>query len=117
MNEDRPAWARRMTNEREARNWSQADAVTGDASARAKDETLPDDASLLRQWKRWEAGEVMPGEFYQPIIARDLRHSHPRDVPGAAQARRRHRDRWRSAGWTPWSWSAGCSARTWTTPR
>ena len=25
---------------------------------------------LLRQWKRWEAGEIKPGEFYQPIIAR-----------------------------------------------
>ncbi len=30
---------------------------------------LPGDASLLRQWKRWEAGEVQPTEFYQPIIA------------------------------------------------
>ena len=30
---------------------------------------LPSDASLLRQWKRWEAGEVQPKEFYQPIIA------------------------------------------------
>ena len=27
MTEDRPAWARRMTNEREARHWSQAEAV------------------------------------------------------------------------------------------
>lgn len=29
-----------------------------------------DNASLLRQWKRWEAGETKPGDFYQPIIAR-----------------------------------------------
>jgi hypothetical protein len=29
---------------------------------------LPDDASMLRQWKRWESGEHIPGEFYQPII-------------------------------------------------
>ena len=27
MVDDRPAWARRMTNERMARGWSQADAV------------------------------------------------------------------------------------------
>jgi hypothetical protein len=30
---------------------------------------LPSEQSLLRQWKRWEAGEVQPKEFYQPIIA------------------------------------------------
>jgi hypothetical protein len=30
---------------------------------------LPEAPSLLRQWKRWESGEVMPGEFYQPVIA------------------------------------------------
>jgi len=26
-------------------------------------------SSLIRQYKRWEAGEVQPKEFYQPIIA------------------------------------------------
>ena len=31
---------------------------------------LPSNASLLRQWKRWEAGETTPSaDFYQPIIA------------------------------------------------
>ncbi|MGP4014236.1 XRE family transcriptional regulator, partial [Streptomyces sp. 4N124] len=24
---------------------------------------------MIRQWKRWEAGEVTPSDFYQPIIA------------------------------------------------
>ena len=68
MAEDRPAWARRMTNEREARGWSQADAVRAmRAHAPGK---LPDQPSLLRQWKRWESGEVTPSpDFYQPIIA------------------------------------------------
>ena len=56
MIEDRPAWARRMTNEREARRWSQADAVRA-MRAHAPGE-LPEDASLLRQWKRWESGEI-----------------------------------------------------------
>jgi len=59
-----------MTNERDARSWSQADAVR--AMRLHSPEQLPDDASLLRQWKRWESGNVMPGEFYQPIIAATL---------------------------------------------
>jgi len=48
--EDRPAWARRMTNEREARGWSQAEAVKVMRLHAPKQ--LPDEASLLRQWKR-----------------------------------------------------------------
>ncbi|MFF4821199.1 XRE family transcriptional regulator [Kitasatospora sp. NPDC001309] len=67
MSLDRPAWARRMTAEREARGWSQSDAI-GTLRAHAP-KKLPDNASLLRQWKRWESGEVMPSDFYQPIIA------------------------------------------------
>src|ERR1022692_5068528 len=59
-----------MTNERQARNWSQADAVRAmQVHAAGDDVHLPDVPSLLRQWKRWEAGEVMPGDFYQPVIA------------------------------------------------
>ena len=67
MSEDRPAWARRITRERETRNWSQADVIT--AMRMHAPKPLPDDADMLRQWKRWESGEVMPGKFYQPIIA------------------------------------------------
>ena len=67
MTEDRPPWARRIAKEREARSWSQADAVRAMRLHAGKE--LPGDASLLRQWKRWEAGEVMPKEFYQPILA------------------------------------------------
>ena len=67
MTDDRPSWARRMTREREARGWSQAEAIRAmRAHSRG---TLPEDASLLRQWKRWEAGEHAPSEFYQPLIA------------------------------------------------
>jgi hypothetical protein len=73
MTDDRPTWARRMTNEREARNWSQADAVRAMRAHATETEKLPvDNASLLRQWKRWESGEVTPSDFYQPIIARTL---------------------------------------------
>jgi hypothetical protein len=67
MVDDRPAWARRMMNERKARGWSQAEAVRS-MRAHAPGQ-LPSDTSLLREWKRWEAGEVEPKEFYQPIIA------------------------------------------------
>lgn len=67
MVDDRPAWARRMSNERKARSWSQADAVRAMRAHSASE--LPAQESLLRQWKRWESGEKQPGEFYQPIIA------------------------------------------------
>jgi len=30
---------------------------------------LPGDATLLRNWKRWEAGDVEPGNFYGPLLA------------------------------------------------
>ena len=52
MEEKQSAWARRMTNEREVRRWSQAETVRA-MRAHALGE-LPEDASLLRQWKRWE---------------------------------------------------------------
>ncbi|MFF7675688.1 XRE family transcriptional regulator [Actinacidiphila glaucinigra] len=67
MSDERPAWARRIAGEREARQWSQAEAV---AALRAHSpKPLPEGASMMRQWKRWESGEVMPSDFYQPIIA------------------------------------------------
>jgi tetratricopeptide (TPR) repeat protein len=67
MSDERPAWARRIAAEREARQWSQAEAV---ASLRAHSlKPLPAGPSMIRQWKRWESGEVTPSEFYQPIIA------------------------------------------------
>jgi hypothetical protein len=68
MSEDRPDWARRITRERETRQWSQAEVITA-MRMHARPKELPDDASMLRQWKRWESGEHVPGEFYQPLIA------------------------------------------------
>ncbi|MFI1966780.1 XRE family transcriptional regulator [Streptomyces pathocidini] len=66
MSDDRPAWARRITAERIARDWSQSDAVKA-LRAHAPSE-LPTHESMIRQWKRWESGG-MPSEFYRPIIA------------------------------------------------
>ncbi|MDH6498594.1 XRE family transcriptional regulator [Streptomyces sp. SAI-149] len=67
MSDERPTWARRIAAEREARQWTQAEAV---AALRAHSpKPLPEGPSMIRQWKRWESGEVTPSEFYQPIIA------------------------------------------------
>jgi hypothetical protein len=64
---ERAGWARRMRAEREARQWSQADAVRALRAHSAR--PLPDDSALLRNWKRWESG-TYPAEFYRPLIAR-----------------------------------------------
>ena len=62
MAEDRPPWARRMTNERRARNWSQADAVRAmQAHAADDDVQLPDAPSLLRQWMEVRFGQAPLG--------------------------------------------------------
>src|SRR5690606_15890589 len=65
--EDRPLWAIRMRSERDARGWSQAEAVR---ALRAKSsQNLPTDSTLLRNWRRWESGESRPDDFYAPLIA------------------------------------------------
>jgi hypothetical protein len=62
----RPDWAQRIVNERVGRGWTQVEAVRAMATHGG---TAPRD-SLLRQWKRWEAGEVRPGRHHQKLIAR-----------------------------------------------
>lgn len=60
-------WARRIRRERDARGWTQRECVR-----RIRFETvreLPDDEALLRQWKRWESGRVLPSSDYQRFIA------------------------------------------------
>jgi hypothetical protein len=97
MVDDRPAWARRMLSERQARGWSQADAIKAmRAHAPVDPRThvqveLPSTSSLLRQYKRWEAGEVEPDRgksrsVLQADHRQDVRHGDPCDVPGRAQA-------------------------------
>ncbi|MCF6525677.1 XRE family transcriptional regulator [Streptomyces sp. JJ36] len=66
MSEDRPDWARRIAAERQARDMSQLQAVRAMRAHAA--EELPSDDSMVRQWKRWEAGQT-PGDFYKPLIA------------------------------------------------
>ncbi|MEW1913882.1 XRE family transcriptional regulator [Kitasatospora sp. NPDC085895] len=65
--DDRPSWAQRMVSERAARGWSQTDAI--DTLRAHSTQPLPGAPSLLRMWKRWEAGEAFPRD-YQALIAR-----------------------------------------------
>ena len=64
---DIPTPARRIRRERLARNWSQAEAVRAmEAHSRKQ---LADRETLLRNWKRWEAGSTEPNLFYKSLIA------------------------------------------------
>lgn len=65
--DDRPKWAQRLTAEREARSWSQLEMIP--ATRAHSSRTLPDDASLLHNWKLWEAGTATPDTAYQGLIA------------------------------------------------
>jgi tetratricopeptide (TPR) repeat protein len=56
-----------MRAERAARGWSQADAVR--ALQTHGGAALPGTQSLLRNWKRWESGDVEPDDFYKPLVA------------------------------------------------
>ncbi|MGW5318544.1 XRE family transcriptional regulator [Nocardia thailandica] len=56
-----------MRSERDARGWSQADAVR--AMRARSTHTLPTDQTLLRNWRRWESGDARPDDFYAPLIA------------------------------------------------
>jgi hypothetical protein len=105
MADDRPAWARRMANERAARGWSQADVIRAMRAHYANTYSareLPGTSSLLREYKRWEAGEVQPDEFYQPIIAATFGTVTHAMFP--ASSRRDEADVLAWRGWARWSW-------------
>lgn len=88
--DDRPRWARRIRAEREARGWAQKDAVQALRAHSAR--ALPDDTSLLRNWKRWEAGECCPDVEYQTLIARTFGTVTAAIWPVAGGARDREAD-------------------------
>ena len=70
MVDDRPAWARRMANERNARGWSQAEAVRA-MRAHAPGE-LPSDRACCGSGsggKPAKSSRPREGTFYKPIIA------------------------------------------------
>jgi hypothetical protein len=76
MNDERPAWARRIASERQARGWSVPDAVRALQAHATEDEAkgLPDFDSLKKNWTRWESGMEPDGNgrklYFKPIIAR-----------------------------------------------
>ena len=65
---DRPAWARRITAEREARGWNKPQFIEA-LRAHAPGE-LPGKESMLRRVHSWESGESCPDDFYRPVIAK-----------------------------------------------
>ena len=67
MGENIPDWADRMRRDRRARGQSQRQAITELRSHASV--ALPEDASLLRSWRRWESGETLPTMVYQDAIA------------------------------------------------
>ncbi|MFH9426387.1 XRE family transcriptional regulator [Streptomyces sp. NPDC017529] len=67
--DDRPDWARRMIEERAARAWSQRDAVRALHPRLTGPQADTSEDSLLRQWKRWETGEVFPDQYAEHIAA------------------------------------------------
>ncbi|MGW7401831.1 XRE family transcriptional regulator [Streptomyces cyaneofuscatus] len=64
----RPEWASRMAEERAARDWSQPDAVRA-LMARLPDDRIVSEQDLLRQWKRWEAGDAQPVKYRSAIAS------------------------------------------------
>lgn len=70
MTANAPQWAITMRALREARGWSQSEVV--DRMRRQATEPLPEDDSLIRRWKAWEAGRNRPSDFYAPLIAAAL---------------------------------------------
>jgi hypothetical protein len=66
---DLPAWARRIRAERAARGWSQNQAVEALRAHAGENARLAEKSSLLRNWKRWEAGDAEPDAFYKPLVA------------------------------------------------
>ena len=66
--DDRPAWARRITTEREARGWNKPQFI--EALRLHAPAELPGKESLLRRVHSWESGASCPDDFYKPVIAK-----------------------------------------------
>jgi tetratricopeptide (TPR) repeat protein len=66
--DDRPAWARRITTEREARGWNKPQFI--EALRLHAPAELPGKESMLRRIHSWESGASCPDDFYKPIIAK-----------------------------------------------
>ena len=66
--QDKPFWAERIERQRLAHAWTQNDAIQ--ALRKVSDRNLPDDESLLKNWKSWETGKHKPNLQYQRLISK-----------------------------------------------
>ncbi len=105
MADDRPAWARRMANERKARGWSQAEAV------RAMRAHAPERAARAIRACCGSGSAGSPARSRRrSSTSRSSRRRSARSRTRCSRcpaARRRSRRPGHDAGWTRWSWSAG----------
>ena len=120
MADDRPAWARRMYNERQARGWSQADAIRAmraHSPASTRPRSCPARPACCGSTSGGKRARSPPKRVLPADHRGDVRHGHARDVPGGARSAMPTLTSWPSPAWTPWSWSAASSGLTWTRPR
>ncbi|MGW2081924.1 XRE family transcriptional regulator [Streptomyces sp. NPDC001939] len=66
--DERPDWARRMADERAARDWSQADAVRA-LMVRLSGDQEVSEQDLRREWKCWERGDAQPAKYKSAIAS------------------------------------------------
>ena len=97
--DDRPAWARRITTEREARGWNKPQFIEALRAHALKE--LPGKESLLRRVHSWESGASCPDDFYKPLIARTFGTVTAAIWPVAWQQGRGRRTH-PAPAWTPW---------------
>lgn len=74
MAKQRPHWAERIRSMRIAKSLSQAEAAEAmrEHAPLRPDGTrteLPRSESITHRWKKWEAGENRPDDFYGPLVA------------------------------------------------
>lgn len=70
---ERPAWALRLREARQAQGWTQAQLV--DQMCASAEGPLTDEQSLVRQIKRWESGSIRPRRFYRELLSQSLGQS------------------------------------------
>ena len=81
MDDDRPAWALWLQQQRHERNWSWR-RLARELRQRADKRgwRLPSDDDLIRMMRRWERGEHKPGERYRELLAEVYDDSAPDEL-------------------------------------
>ena len=81
MDDDRPAWALWLQQQRHERNWSWR-RLARELRQRADKRgwRLPSDDDLIRMMRRWERGEHKPGERYRELLTEVYDDSAPDEL-------------------------------------